>query len=223
MEGQDPMTGTVPVTWHVAPLSPPQALRHCSTCGTPRPFRCSGKVRLNANGRRLDAWLIYKCSACDRTWNLPLLDRVPVDKVPPADLAAMQTSDPTWVHARAFDVTALRRQTSQVILPTELTVSKGLPDAVAAGWSRIALAIESPCPVGRHLDQLLAQELGLSRSFIHNLMAAGVLDIVQGPRQALKAPLAGRVVLHFAVDPIAASASLALARAFGLPPPDAGG
>ena len=55
-----------------------------STCGDSRRFRSSGKVRLNANGRKLDAWLIYKCESCDRTWNLPLLERAVVGGLDPA-------------------------------------------------------------------------------------------------------------------------------------------
>jgi hypothetical protein len=222
MEGQDPMTGTILVSWQVAPLSPPQVLRHCSTCGRSRPFGSSGKVRLNANGRRLDAWLIYKCSTCDRTWNLPLLDRVSVAEVPPADLAAMQSSDPAWVQARAFDLTALRRHALQILLPADLTVTKGPPDPVTAGWTRIALTLHAPCPVGQRLDQLLAQELGLSRSLIQSLQATGGLAVAMGPRSALKSPLAGTVVLHFDAHRIGDSVRLGLARAFGLPPPGAG-
>jgi hypothetical protein len=222
MEGQDLMTGSVPVTWLIEPLSPPQVLRHCGTCGKNRPFRSSGKVRLNANGRRLDAWLIYKCTTCDRTWNLALLERVPVDRVPPADLAAMQTSDPGWVRARAFDLSALRRHAPQVILPLDLAVTKRRPDRIAAGWSRIVLTLECPCPVGQRLDRLLAQELGLSRSFLQAMHAAGGLEVVQGPRHALKAPVSGSVVLLFDLDRIAENARPTLARAFRLPLPGAG-
>lgn len=216
------MIGTVHVCWHVAPLSPPQILRHCSSCGRPRPFGSSGKVRLNANGRRLDAWLIYKCVACDRTWNRPLLDRVPVAEVPPDDLAALQTSDPDWVQARAFDLPALRRHASQVILTTELTVTKSPPHAVTSGWSRIALVIEAPCAVGQRLDQLLARELGQSRSFVQSLQVSGGLCVAQGPRSALKLPLAGTVTLHFKAERLSDGAGLALARAFCLPPPGEG-
>lgn len=216
------MTGTILVTWHVSPLSSPQVLRHCATCGRPRPFGSSGKVRLNANGRRLDAWLIYKCTDCDRTWNLPLLDRVPVAEMRPAELAAMQASDPAWVLSRAFDLTALRRHAAQVILPTDLRVTKSALDPVTADWTRIALTLHAPCPVGQRLDQLLAQELGLSRTCLQALQGAGGLHVAEGPRSALRAPLSGSVVLHFDADRLSDSARHDLARAFCLPPPGSG-
>lgn len=216
------MTGTVHATWHVSPVSPPQPQRQCSTCGRPRPFRCSGKVRLNANGRRLDAWLIYNCTVCDRTWNLPLLDRVPVADIPPADLAAMQSSNPAWVEPHAFDLTALRRHTTQVMMPADLIVRKRLVEAGKADWSRIILAIEATWPTGQRLDRLLAHELGVSRSSLATMQGSGGLCVVKGPRHAIKTPLVGSVILHFYADRIAERARLALVSAFGLPPPGRG-
>ena len=57
------------------PRTPPQPWLACSRCRDIRPFRCSEKFRLNANGKRLDAWLIYRCGSCDNTWNRPVLER----------------------------------------------------------------------------------------------------------------------------------------------------
>jgi hypothetical protein len=204
------------VNWHVAPLSPPQPHRHCASCGRPRPFQPSGKVRLNANGRRLDAWLIYKCTVCDRTWNLPLLDRVPVAEVPPGDLAAMQSSSPAWVQTRICDLVALRRHAPQVLMPDDLCVTKRVIGADPA-WTRIALTIAAEGSVAQRLDRLLAGELRLSRSFIQALTDKGGLSIARGGRTALKSPLTGEVLLHFDVDRMTAGAGADLAQAFGCP------
>ena len=57
------------------PRTPPRPWLACSRCRGIKPFRCSEKFRLNANGKRLDAWLIYRCASCDNTWNRPVLER----------------------------------------------------------------------------------------------------------------------------------------------------
>ena len=67
------MVGTLSVQWTVTPKFTPQPLRACNRCGAVTPFRSSGKIRLNANRKRIDAWLIYRCTACDKTWNRPIL------------------------------------------------------------------------------------------------------------------------------------------------------
>jgi len=212
------MTRIAQVNWHVTPLSLPRPHRHCSTCGGPRPFRCSGKVRLNANGRRLDAWLIYKCTVCDRTWNLPLMDRVPVADLSPADLSALQTSDPAWVWPHALDLTALRSHALQVVLPEDLAVDKRPQTDWTDGCSRVLVSIHAAWPTGLRLDRLLAAELGLSRSSLMALPGRGALRIVEGPRDALRMPLAGSVVLQFDTDRIAESARPGLIRALVWPP-----
>lgn len=58
-------------------------LRRCGGCGKKMAFVCSGKFRVNANGRRLDVWLIYRCEKCGRTLNVPIYERVPPEKLSP--------------------------------------------------------------------------------------------------------------------------------------------
>jgi hypothetical protein len=65
---------TLRVTWQVTPLRPPLIRRHCSRCSIEMPFACSMKFRTNAQKKRIDVWLIYRCTACDEVWNLPIFD-----------------------------------------------------------------------------------------------------------------------------------------------------
>lgn len=46
-------------------------------------FVSAGKFRVNANGRRLDIWLIYRCEKCGRTLNVPIYERVLPEKLDP--------------------------------------------------------------------------------------------------------------------------------------------
>ncbi len=221
MEGQDRMTGTfsdtVTLSWHIALPSPPQPLRHCPGCGTTRSFCCSGKVRLNANGRRLDAWLIYRCSTCDRNWILPLLDRVAVAAIDPKDLWAMQVSDPAWVEARAFDLVLLRRHVDWIDLPTDLIVTKD--HFARANWHKIRLDLHAPQPTGQRLERFLAGEFGLSRSRLQAMVECGAITLTPGNRQSLKSPLAGCTSLRINADCLGEGDKALLSRAFLCPDP----
>ena len=221
MEGQDRMTGTfsdtVTLAWHIAPLSPPRPLRHCPGCSTSRPYRCSGKVRLNANGRRLDAWLIYRCSVCDRTWNLPLLDRVAVTAIDPKDLWAMEVSDPAWVEARAFDLALLRQHAKRIDMPTDLIVTKY--HSAPANWHEISLNLHAPQPTGQRLDRFLGRELGLSRTRLQAMAGCGGITVASGSRQTLKSPLVGCIRLRINADCLDEGDKVRLSRAFLCPDP----
>lgn len=48
-------------------------------------FVNSGKFRVNANGKHLDVWLIYRCKKCKHSWNLSIYERVKPSKIPQTD------------------------------------------------------------------------------------------------------------------------------------------
>ena len=55
--------------------------RHCSKCKKASRFACSGKFRVNANGKHLDVWLIYRCERCNTTWNQEIYARVKPSRI----------------------------------------------------------------------------------------------------------------------------------------------
>ena len=196
-EGQGIMTSKVSVVWRIDPISPPRPWRYCSTCGVSRLFRSSGKIRLNANGRRLDAWLIYKCDACERTWNLPLVERAFVTTIPEKDLQAMHRSDPVWVREREFDLAALGRHCDQIDIPPDLTVTKDIKGEWRNAWSELHLLIVTQRPTGHRLDRLLALELELSRSELQSMHRAGGLWFDSPTGNILRKPVRGSFTLRF--------------------------
>lgn len=178
------MSDTLHVQWTIVPQTAPQPWLNCVRCGRPRPFRSSGKVRINANGRRLDAWLIYKCTACDGTWNRPILERRPVE----AALAALRRNEPGWVRRLEFDAEALRHQAGRVEQFDDVMVSRHVlsETLLPARWMEILCIV--PDPTGLRLDRLLASELHLSRSRLQHFAATGCLIVGEGPR-ALRKPV----------------------------------
>lgn len=53
----------------------------CGGCKKKQIFVNTGRFRVNANGRRLDIWLIYRCQKCRHTLNIPIYERVSPDKL----------------------------------------------------------------------------------------------------------------------------------------------
>ncbi|SHH06603.1 hypothetical protein SAMN02745157_0267 [Kaistia soli DSM 19436] len=180
MEDRDEMFDALKVRWTVVPLNSPEPWLACSGCGSVRAFRSSDKIRLNANGRRLDAWLIYKCLACDKTWNRPIFERRSVRSLDPAVLQAMQTNDPDWVRMQAFDLDALRHKTRRIDVFAAFEVRKHIIREPAS-WMRLDIQLEVPLPAGIRLDRLLASELPLSRSRLVGMVDSGLLRA--GPAQ----------------------------------------
>jgi hypothetical protein len=168
------MCNSLQVRWTIIPKIAPQPWIACSGCGGLRPFRSSDKIRLNANGRKLDAWLIYKCTGCDGTWNRTIFERKNVRDIDAATLEALQSNDPDWILAETFNLEALKRKSQRISEFAEFEVRKELlremPD-----WKHLEIELSISFPASVRLDRLLASELPVSRSQLSAWHQAGLL------------------------------------------------
>jgi len=188
--------------WTIIPTTSPQPWLACSTCGTQRPFICSDRFRLNANGRKLDAWLIYRCTDCDKTWNRTLFERRSLRSVDPECLSALQSNDIGWIRRFAFDVDALRRHTQRIDEFADADIKRTVT-SVADDWTLLEIGLRNPIQVAIRLDRLLCTELGVSRSRLQTLDQAGKIRVEPERKSALKRmPCDGmRVVLDLGAEP----------------------
>lgn len=179
------MCNSTVVRWTITPRIAPRPWIACGGCGTLRPFQSSGKVRLNANGRRLDAWLIYKCIDCARSWNRPLFERRTLKEIAPAVLEAAHFSTPEWVRVQEFDLDGLRRHAQRIDEFGEADIERrDLGEAAMPG--QIVIELDVTLPTSLRLDRLLAGELGLSRSKLQSLHEQGRLVIEPGRKDVLR-------------------------------------
>lgn len=195
---------TLRVTWRVTPLQPPLVRRHCSRCAAARAFACSLKFRTNAQKKRLDVWLIYRCSACADVWNLPIFERAAIGEIAAFD--AIAYNDPALALRYAFDRARLARH-GVPVEPPEVSIRKtrlrGCADTASA--IVIALALASPC--GMRLDRLLANGLGVGRAQLDRLLVAGALSLSSATRKGLRSPIVDGQAI--AIDLAALDAALA--------------
>lgn len=77
----------------VVPTRLPLVRRRCHTCASRR-FRPSGKFRVNANQKLIDAWLLARCTGCEATWKVTVLERVTVRSIEPQLLDRLHHNDP---------------------------------------------------------------------------------------------------------------------------------
>lgn len=174
------MVGVLSVAWIVSSAHVFSVVRRCPRCDAPRRFVSSGKFRLNANGRRLDAWLIHRCAACGRVWNQSVIDRRSVADLPPPLLEALERNDVEAARACGLELPAgegggfsLRRRPG----PTP-----------QAPWSVVTIELDAPATCAARLDAVIAQGLQLSRSRVAALAAAGRLSVEPALKRALARP-----------------------------------
>ena len=149
---------------------------------------------MNANGKRVDAWLIYRCTSCDNTWNRPVLERRHVATIDPHLLASLQANDPELSRRLAFE--KLRRKL-KVEHFDDATVRKEVVSESARPACRLEIVCVVPEATGLRVDRLLSTELRLSRRRIQSMQNAGHLAASpEGLRRPLRNGLHVRIELR---------------------------
>jgi hypothetical protein len=171
------MQSLLQVQWLVKPLKTPRPWLSCARCGTKRAFVCSEKFRVNAQKRRMDAWLIYRCGHCDQTWNLPVVERCPVQAIAPALLHSLMGNERALVQRYAFDLALLRGYAQQIESFADLSVEKSMKTAPSTHPEGAEIEFLVPFECGCRLDKLLAGELVVSRSAVARFIAMKAVTV----------------------------------------------
>lgn len=154
--------------WRIIALHTPRVSRRCPRCDTTRAFASSDRFRINANGRRLDAWLIYRCTHCAQSWNLTVFERVAPDTIGADLLDRLHGNDRDTAWAVAFDRDRLTRAGADADFATAFRVDRGGNDR------HVHFELPHPCRV--RLDRVLAGELGLPRARMRRIARAAGID-----------------------------------------------
>ncbi|WP_196813716.1 DUF1062 domain-containing protein [Mesorhizobium sp. L2C066B000] len=176
------------IHWAIAPEIAPRPLINCNRCGTVKAYRCSDKFRVNANGKRIDVWLIYRCIDCDNSWNFGIFERCNRRDIEPALLAALESNDPALARRHAFDVVALRNRVGRVEEFPDVAVHKHRLGGEGRPAAALEIRLDREMPTSLRLDRLLAGELGISRSRLQALEEKRLLFVVSEGARALRKP-----------------------------------
>jgi hypothetical protein len=183
-------SGVEEVVWRVLPIAPPRILRHCPRCERPRSFASTDRFRLNAQQRRIDVWLVYRCIECEAPWKREILRRGSPEQIG-ADLhRRFQYNDRHTAWHYAFTPPPTGRLEGEVAVHVERPPGKPAPP--------LRLRLEVPFPCGVRLERLLAAELDVGRAALRLWAESGALDISPGGARALRRPARDGVALLFA-------------------------
>ncbi|MBO9425445.1 DUF1062 domain-containing protein [Labrenzia sp. R4_1] len=181
------MSSLIRVEWTLVCKARLTVARPCGRCGQLRQFASTNKFRLNANGSRLDAWLIYACQSCGHRWNREVMKRKPVSAVPSDLLSALQANDRALAEALAADPAGCAGSTHE---PPEFDLQmRVVPSRVQADGRAAVLCIRNPGRVPVRLDRILSAGLSLPRRDIKRLVKSGDLTVPGGSRNTFRKAL----------------------------------
>lgn len=169
-----------------APGTEPHIRRYCARCKGQQPFLCSGKFRLNANGKALDAWLIYRCDSCELAWNYPIHERRAAKTFAPTELEGLMQNDRALVGRYAGDAGGLRAAGAEIVASREARVCATIlrPATAESIGMLLSLVVAPSCDI--RLDRVIASSLRLPRGDISDLLQRAALEIRPPSAKALK-------------------------------------
>ncbi|MBB5801633.1 hypothetical protein F4560_001401 [Saccharothrix ecbatanensis] len=156
--------------WMVVPTSLPLVRRRCHACGSER-FRASGKFRVNANHKLLDAWLLVLCNACEDTVKLTLLERVNVRSVRPELLDRLHANDPGLTAELLQDPVVLHRNRIALDWDHAWRLDTGGSDHLDREVIDVSVRFAARIPV--RPVRLIAEGCDLSRAEVERLIVEG--------------------------------------------------
>ncbi len=154
-------------------------IRNCPKCGRKTHYINTKKFRVNANGNKLDIWLIYQCVECKHTLNLVIYERKKVSSIPKEEyqcfldnneqLAEMYGKNMQLFRANKADIDFGRLHYG-LVKRHETIENSGVGE-------QIVITIKNPGQMKIRAEKQIAMVLGLSRNQVKSLLEKGEIEL----------------------------------------------
>lgn len=164
--------------YKIVPTNTFKILRRCAGCGCKQIFLSKGNFRVNANGSRLDVWLIYGCEKCGYTYNLSIYERVKSDKIPKAQYQKFLMNDEKVIFRFGTDKSVFTK--NRVEIAWDFIEYKIIPmkeNKLEMEKKPLTIKVYNPCGIPVREDKVLANILQISRSKVTRLLNEGRLSV----------------------------------------------
>lgn len=100
--------------YQIEPTESYAVIHNCAGCGGKERFVNTKRFRVNANGNRLDVWLIYQCEKCKHTLNLAIYERVDRKKIPTDEYQLFLKNDEVLAERYGMESAFFKRNRAEV-------------------------------------------------------------------------------------------------------------
>ena len=161
-------------------------IRNCSGCGTKAVFHNTHHFRVNANGNKIDVWLIYQCTKCKHTNNLTIYTRLSPEMLSAeerlkfsqndADLAHRYGTTPHFFAQNKAEVdwSAVQYQLEQ--MTSEPHSHRELHGNFSTGD---LIILNNPSHLKIRSEKVISEVLNISRSKLNTSIKSGHVQITE--------------------------------------------
>lgn len=159
--------------YEIIPTETYKITRNCSGCGKKSIYSSTGKIRINANGKQIDVWLVYQCKKCKHTYNLPIYSRVDRKHLDPLEYRALLKNDPQIANKYGTDREFFQKNGAVIFEEPAYLLNE-----IENGTKENTIEILNPYKIKVRNDRLIAECLGITRSQAMKLLNTGTLTVI---------------------------------------------
>ena len=154
-------------------------IRGCPKCGKKTHFKNTKKFRVNANGNKLDIWLIYQCEECRHTLNLAIYERKKVSSVPKEEYQRFLDNNEQLAEMYGKDIQLFRKNKADIDFDRLDYDFVKLHETIEYTDSEeeFEVTINNPYQLKIAPEKQIAVVLDLSRSQVKSLLDTGEIEL----------------------------------------------
>lgn len=168
------------IEYEMIPKDSFSVIRGCAKCGRKTRFTNTEKFRVNANGGKLDVWLIYQCEECKHTLNLAIYERRKVSSILKEEYQRFLHNDEELARMYGTDMQLFQKNKAEIDFErvsvdfVKKDEAEG-KDESGSFEEDILITIHNPCGLKLRAEKQIAMLLGMSRSQVKSMMEQGEL------------------------------------------------
>lgn len=162
-------------------------IRNCPKCGRKSHYINTKKFRVNANGNKLDIWLIYQCAECKHTLNLAIYERKKASSITKEEYQCFLDNDEQLAERYGKDMQLFRINKADIDFDRlHYGVIKLHETKEISGFGeQIIITVKNPNQMKIRSEKQIAMVLGLSRNQVKSLLEKGEIELVMELPQSI--------------------------------------
>lgn len=175
------------IEYKLVPTQSFTIIRGCSGCGRKTSYKNTDKFRVNANGSRIDVWLIYQCENCRHTYNLPIYERRKNTDIPVGEYQRFLDNDAQLSEEYGRNLPLFQKHKAKIDHQSINYELLRLQDTIdATGFKgQVQITIQNPYCLKIRPEKLAAEILGQSASSVKKQVANGFIRIESTANSAI--------------------------------------
>ena len=171
------------IEYRIVPDESFAVIRNCSGCGKKVHYVNTKRFRVNANGNKLDIWLIYQCENCKHTLNLTIYERQKASSVPKEAYLKFLDNNETLAEEYGRNTAFFKKNKAEVDYGSYHFEKQRETENAECQDGQQLVVIKNPFELKLRPERQLADALSLSGSYVKKQIEMGSIKLEESSSQ----------------------------------------